>query len=98
MKIEVAESPIPAAKQLLEHIRGLDETIPDWCEKKGLDRLKVQKAINGDITRIDVNFAVDVENASGGAVKAEDWYVTPEVGAEIRRIREERLHAAKGAA
>lgn len=90
MKIEVAESPIPAAKQLLEYIRGLEKTIPDFCTERGLDRLKVQKAINGDITRIDVNFAVDCERATCGVVRAEGWYVTEDVRAEIDRLRHGR--------
>lgn len=96
MSIETAKSPIPAAQKLLDHIRGeadgqgKPKTIPAWCQEHRLDRLKVQKAINGDVTRIDVNFAVDCERATGGAVPAEDWYVTEDVKAEIDRLRRER--------
>ncbi len=72
MKIVEAKGPAAASK-LLHHIRELGTSIPKWCEEKGLDRLKVQKAINGQIVRVDAGFAFAIEKATGGAVPAKDW-------------------------
>lgn len=90
-KIEQA-SPVPAAQELLAYIRKHHDKgkLPAFCEKHGLDRLKVQRAINGDLTRIDVDFAFAVEDATGGEVKAEGWRVDEDLLAELQRWREDR--------
>lgn len=73
MKIEqAADQPAPAA--LLAHIRASEHaSIPAFCEAKGLDRLKVQKAINGKIKWMDLKFAFEIEKATDGAVAASSW-------------------------
>jgi hypothetical protein len=65
---------IPAAQQLLAYIRAHFESggVPEFAEKNGLDRLKVQRAIT-TLKRIDVEFAFAIQEATGGEVKAEDW-------------------------
>lgn len=60
-------------KKLFDHIRGLDISIPDFCEKHGLFRQKVEKAIKGDLKRIDVDFALAIQRATDGAVTVPDW-------------------------
>lgn len=72
MRITEATGPRAAGK-LLAHIRALGVSIPDWCEKNGLDRLKVQRAIRGEIQRIDVGFAFEVRRATGGEVELDEW-------------------------
>jgi hypothetical protein len=72
MKITEAKGP-PGAEKLLRHIRESGLSIPKWCEEKGLDRLKVQKAINGSWQRFDVDFALSIERATGGDVAVADW-------------------------
>ncbi len=82
---------IPAAQELLTFIRESEHpSIPAFCEAKGLDRLKVARAIKGEILRVDVDFALDVEEATGGAVPVERWRTDEELRAEIKRRREAR--------
>lgn len=70
-----------APRQLLEYIRSCpDSSIPAWCERHGIDRYKVQKVLHGKLRRIDVNFAMDVEKATGGAVPASAWAELPVTG------------------
>ncbi len=74
MKIEVAKSPIPAAQQLLDHIRALDTTVPAWCEEHGLDRIRIQRIVNGERwRRITADMAFAIERATKGKVKAA-WF------------------------
>ena len=82
--------PVPAAQQLLALIREQYDTIPRFCEAKGLDRLKVARAINGLMTRFDVDFALDIEKATDGAVVADGWRVDDEMKLAIERFRSER--------
>jgi hypothetical protein len=63
------------ATKLLAYVRATSKTIPRFCEENGLNRIKTQKAINGDLQRIDVGFALDIEKATGGAVLVRDWVV-----------------------
>lgn len=70
-------SPLPGPTKLLAHIRALDLTIPDWCERKELPRHKVEKAIKGKL-RMSVPFAADLEKATDGAVVVGDWIVDAE--------------------
>jgi HD-like signal output (HDOD) protein len=95
MRIEEA-CPVPAAQQLLALIRDQYGTIPKFCEAKGLDRLKVARAINGQMVRFDVDFALDIEHATNGAVVADGWRVDDEMRHAIERFRSERR--TKGAA
>jgi hypothetical protein len=84
----------PACEVLLAYIRRRYGSIPAFCEANDLDRIKVQRAINGDIQRIDVEFAVAVEDATDGEVKPADW-VPP---GNVREARRQRRSAAARAA
>lgn len=64
---------VAGAEKLLAHIRGLSVSIPDFCEKHGLFRQKVEKAIKGDLKRVDVDFALAIERATDSAVLVADW-------------------------
>lgn len=77
------------AKQLLSFIRAKDISIPAFCEKTGLDRIKTQKAIRGELQRIDVDFAFDVERVTDGAVQAEAWCAPDEIREARRKHRSE---------
>ena len=65
-----------AAQALLAHIREQHGTIPAFATAKGVDRLKVQKVINGSIKRVDVNFALEIERATDGKVPM-PWWAEP---------------------
>ncbi|MFO7181487.1 MAG: hypothetical protein DIU78_022475 [Pseudomonadota bacterium] len=66
------------ARELLAHIRQHYGTIPAFAAQKGIDRIKLQKAIGGRIKRIDVEFAFEIERATGGQVLAAWWVPEPE--------------------
>lgn len=84
----------PACDLLLAYIRRRYGSIPAFSEANELDRIKVQRAINGEIQRIDVEFAVAVEDATEGEVKPADW-VPPD---DVREARRQRRSAAARAA
>jgi hypothetical protein len=48
-------------------------SVPDFCEKHGIDRIRVQKAMNGGIRRVAVDLACAIEKATGGAVRVSLW-------------------------
>lgn len=74
-------SEVRAASELLAYIRKHYRSIPAFAEENDLDRIKVQKAIRGDIARIDVDFAFAVQIATKGKIKAEWWVSRPLKGA-----------------
>ncbi len=88
--------PIPGAQQLLAYIRERHGSIPAFCERHSLDRFKVARAINGEILKIDVDFAVAVQLATDGAVPAKSWRTDEGMCAAIKQFRSER--AARKAA
>lgn len=61
------------ARALRRHIDRLGVSVPDWCEEHGLDRIMVQRALNGERDRFSVDFAYAVEQATRGEVKMPMW-------------------------
>lgn len=56
-------------RELLMFIRASGMSIPVFCATHGLDRIQVQRVINGDRwQRISVDFAQGIERATGGAI------------------------------
>lgn len=53
--------------------RFCDETPEGAPRKKRMDRIAVQRALNGEVRRISVDFAYMIEAATGGAVKWQLW-------------------------
>lgn len=44
-------------------------SVPDFCEQHGLDRIQVQRVLNGERwKRVTVDFAYSIERATNGAV------------------------------
>lgn len=60
-------------RKLLAHIREKYGSVPKFCETHSLDRLKVQRVINGLVTRIDVDWALRVQEVTDQAILVEDW-------------------------
>jgi hypothetical protein len=73
MRIEEAADSADAPQALLKHIRDNYGSVPAFCQAKGLDRIRVQKAIRGKPKKFDVEFAFALEKATGGAVPAALW-------------------------
>ncbi len=45
-------------------------SVPDFCEKHGLDRIQVQRVLNGERwKRVSVDFANSIERATKGAIR-----------------------------
>lgn len=55
------------------HIKRTNESIPKFCEKHGLDRLQLQRILDGRQKRVSVEFAAAFEKASNGEVELALW-------------------------
>lgn len=47
--------------------------VPRFCEEHEIDRIMVQRALNGERQRISVDLATRIEQATDGAVDATTW-------------------------
>lgn len=57
-------------RDLLAFIRKQKSNIPKFCEEHGLDRVQIQRVINGERwQRISVDLADRIEKATAGKVK-----------------------------
>jgi len=74
-----------AARELRAWIKRKYPTggVPRFCEEKELDRIAVQRALNGEIKRISVDFAFEIQAATGGTIKAQGW--RSETGRAVER-------------
>ena len=66
-------TPTAGARALLAHLRKKRLSITAFCEKHGLDRVQVQRAIKDERHRYSVDFALSIERASGGRVRVAMW-------------------------
>lgn len=73
--------------------RGL--SITRFCEENDLDRIEVQRHLRGLRDRVSVDFAVDIRDATKGAVKVDRWAHSKEVRRKLfeRRSRTRRRAA-----
>jgi hypothetical protein len=84
-------------RALRRHLDALNQSVPDFCEAHDLDRIAVQRVLNGDRwQRITVDFASAIHRATKGRVR---WSLflsstarTPR-SSEIGRRRLEHHHA-----
>lgn len=55
--------------KLRQYLDEIDMSVPDFCEKHDLDRIQVQRVLNGDRwRRITVDFAYSIQQATSGRV------------------------------
>lgn len=47
--------------------------VPRFCEENEIDRISVQRALNGERQRISVDLATQIEKATAGAVQVQSW-------------------------
>lgn len=73
MRIEKADTSRRAPKVLLAYIREHHGTVQAFADHAKLDRIKIQKALRGQIERIDVDFALAVQKATKGKVPMAWW-------------------------
>ena len=60
------------AKALRRYLNKIKTSVPVFCEANDLDRITVQRVLNGERTRISVDFAYAIYRATGGAVS---WHL-----------------------
>jgi hypothetical protein len=61
------------ARLLRAWLHETQTSIPVFAEVHGLDRIMVQRAINGERRRISVDLALAIELATKGAVPVAEW-------------------------
>ena len=76
--VSVSERKITeGARRLLTHIQKLGLNINSWCEKNDLNRIQIQRVINGERwKRASVDFAVAIcraVRAEGGTIHVEQF-------------------------
>lgn len=56
-------------RELRAYVDELGMSVPDFCDVHGLDRIQVQRVMNGDRwKRISVDFAFSIDKATKGRV------------------------------
>jgi len=48
-------------------------SVPVFCERSRIDRFRVQKAMTGEIEKVSVDLAYQIERATSGAVPMTAW-------------------------
>lgn len=48
-------------------------TVPEFCDRHGVDRFRLQKAMNGKARKVYVDLALGVERATDGEVPVPVW-------------------------
>jgi len=62
------------ARKLRAWLRENEVSVPDFCDQHGLDRIQVQRVLNGERwRRITVDFACAIEVATRGRVSWRAW-------------------------
>jgi plasmid maintenance system antidote protein VapI len=56
-------------RQLRAYLKRVGQTVPEFAEAHGLDRIQVQRVLKGDRERISVDFALAIEKATDGTVQ-----------------------------
>lgn len=59
------------ARDLRAYLTEIEQSVPDFCEEHGFDRIHVQRVLLGERwRRITVDFAFDIQVATKGRI---DW-------------------------
>lgn len=62
------------ARDLRAYLTEIDQSVPDFCEMHGFDRIQVQRVLIGDRWRyITVDFAFAIQTATGGRIAWTRW-------------------------
>lgn len=62
------------ARDLRAYLDRVGLSVPKFCEANKLERISVQRALNGERRRISVDFAWDIQVATGGEVQWDRWH------------------------
>lgn len=62
------------ARDLRAYLTEIDQSVPDFCEAHDLDRIQVQRVLNGERwQRISVDFASAIDRATKGRIAWTRW-------------------------
>ena len=61
--------PLPGARDLRDYFQKIDTTATAFARDNCLDRIQLMRVLNGNITRVSVDFADDIFRATRGFVK-----------------------------
>jgi hypothetical protein len=81
-----APAPREGSRKLLAHVREHYSSIPAFAEAHGLERQKVERAIDGRLQRVDVDFAAAIQAATKGTIEIADWTTDPSEPADPARV------------
>lgn len=84
----MAEQLVPdGARALRAYLEKNNISVPTFCEQAGLDRIQVQKALNGVTQRISVDLATSIERATNGVILASSWRSDTRRMSTVGRLR-----------
>jgi hypothetical protein len=66
-----ARPTLEGARLLRNHLRKTGQSVPVFCERHKLDRIQVQRYLRGERRYAPVDFAYEIQTATGGDVP---WY------------------------
>lgn len=69
----VRRAPTDGARALRRYLDDEGKSVPVFCEEHDLDRIQVQRAMNGERRRISVDFAHAIERATANSVEWWRW-------------------------
>lgn len=61
------------ARALRAYLKRIGKSVPVFCEEHNLDRIAVQRALNGERQRISVDFAKAIHRATDGNIAWDSW-------------------------
>ena len=77
------------ARLLRARLKRTKQTVPEFCAAHGVARHQVQRALNGEQTRFDIDFCVAIREATEGEIGVESWLrstLQPATEEELGRV------------
>lgn len=71
--MERGQNALPGAEKLLRYLKRKKLSVPKFAEVYDLDRITLQRLINGERQRVSVGTADAIQRATGGAVPWSAW-------------------------
>ena len=62
------------ARDLRAYLDRLGLSVPKFCEANKIERISVQRALNGERRRFSVDFAYEIQVATEGEVQWSRWH------------------------
>lgn len=75
------------ALDLRAYLDEIGQSVPDFCTEHGLERIGIQRMLNGQRRRISLEAAAQIEQATKGVVKMMRWL-------EVAAVHEPKVKSA----